>query len=85
MMTIKMMKGDGLADTHPNASFSLIQIGTKDLVSFFKESAPNGDFNEARPQTLRIDRDDGSTQQFTLAGNVYILSESGKTIASHGS
>ncbi len=81
MLTVKKMLGDGLEDTHPNASYSLIPLAQGESVSFAKGRDHLG--NEC--QQMSIERRDGPSEVHDLAGNVYILSDSGKTIASHGS
>lgn len=80
MLTIKKMLGDGQEDTHPNASFELIPMEPGDTVTFKKGRDHEG--NEC--QQMMLARRIGHSETHDLAGNVYVLSETGKTIASHG-
>lgn len=86
MLFVKMMSGEDLPDTHAHKGYSILQVTDLESIRFFREkqSPESGDFNEAHPYTMSIEREDETKQMFALSGNVYILSESGKTIASHG-
>lgn len=74
MLTVKMMSNEDLADSDPAKGFTLIQLDRLDHITFSK--------SEGR-QVFVIQRDSGGTVEYELEGNVYVLSESGKTIASH--
>lgn len=85
MLFIKMMSGEELPDTSLHKSFDLIQVPDLESISFSKEASDSGgDFNESHPYTMTIKRDGEVKVHYALSGNVYIMSEHGKTIATHG-
>lgn len=77
MLTVKMMSNEDLVDSDPAKGFTLIQLDRLDHVTFSKSRV-------RECQVMVIQRDSGGTAEYDLEGNVYILSESGKTVASHG-
>lgn len=86
MLTVKLMSDENMPDTDQLKSFQLIQVSDRESIHFFKEGVndQSGDFNAEYPYTLSIENADGVKVMYALKGNAYVISESGKTIASHG-
>ncbi|MBV8061443.1 MAG: hypothetical protein JO253_07990 [Alphaproteobacteria bacterium] len=87
MLYIKIMSDEESHDTYLGKNYSLIQIGDKDRIQFgeFGSLFPNPsnawDHNGA-PEVLIIIRENSTEQEtYALLGNVYIMNENGKTIA----
>jgi hypothetical protein len=86
MLTIKLMSNEShLDDTNPNKGFRLMQVPERSVIRFAKEdfAVGSGDFNEAYPYTLSIESEKDGVVLYALTGNVYVISESGKTIATY--
>lgn len=73
---VKLMSGENLPDDSPYKEFELIAFGAGDRVFFNKDE-------DGFDQCMVIFKDDTSMKR-KMYGNVYIMSESGKTIASRG-
>lgn len=80
MVTVKKMLKSEYEDAHPYASFALIPILPGESL-LFKGGA---DHNGQPCQQMVIEKPIGPPETHDLAGKVYILSDSGKTIATHG-
>lgn len=83
MLYVKMMSAeDDTPDTDARKDYTLFTVGDSDVLSFYKDWPDGG----GKPShVLHIERANGPIQSHELTGNVYIMNESGKTIASHGS
>lgn len=77
-MYVKMMSDENLPDTDSRKSFKL--LSGVDTVTFNRSpEAPT----EAGP-TAYIVFKDGTNESFLLAGNVYVMTDEGKTIEKFG-
>ncbi len=80
MLIVKLMSDENVPDDHHSKNYELVQVGNKDKLEFRRKQVLETGTNF----TLLIFREDGSTSAFPLKGNAYVMSESGKTISSHG-
>jgi hypothetical protein len=74
---LKVMSGEPLADNDPFKGFKAISLGDGSSVEFKK----NEEGFDVAVVSNPLHADD---QTFLLDGNAYVLSNSGKTVASHG-
>jgi hypothetical protein len=82
MLYVKMMSNERFADNHPNKNYTLWSVNDADEISFNWSPGDNPD--SPHLPAIFISKDDGSVIEKVLTGNVYIMNEAGKTIASHG-
>lgn len=84
MLYVKMMTDSrsSLADDHPHKRFTIIPVKDTEELTF--DASPGADEHAPHVPTLFIKREDGSYTERVLTGNVYVMNEAGKTIASHG-
>ena len=73
---VKLMSGENLPDADPYKGFEVVSLGHGESVTFQK----NGDGED----TCVITCCDSANIERVMYGNVYVISESGKTVASHG-
>lgn len=71
MLTLKIMSGQDLADSHPSKAYLLVHLGEGSSIAFNHE----GD----QPKVQTVDAE-GNSEVFSPEGNCYVL-EGGKTIA----
>ena len=84
---VKMMGGDDLPDTHPSKGFSLLTLREGEKVTFRKANKDDGSPNGASVENGHVmvhDLANGDRETYDLAGNVYVMNDAGKTIASYG-
>lgn len=79
MLYVKMMSGQNLQDNHQDKNFTIYHVNESDELSF--DFLADGD---THVPALFISKADGTVFEKVLTGNVYIMNEAGKTIASHG-
>lgn len=89
MLYLKIMSNSLLPDDHADKSFRLVPVANDEELSFTEPCPPCAeDLREADyvPRGLviyaEIRRPDGSTREYALTGNAYVMNEHGKTIAS---
>lgn len=83
MLFLKMMSDEDLPDTSSTKGYTIIQLEDLEAVRFYKEDPKSsGDFNTEYPYSMSIERDSEVKRIYALKGNVYVMSERGKTIAS---
>ena len=82
MLYIKMMADEDKPDTDQWKDYTMFTVESNETFSFEKEHVDAA--NRVR-YYLQISKKDGSFISTALTGNVYIMNEQGKTIASHGS
>jgi hypothetical protein len=81
MLYVKMMSAEDCPDCDAWKDYKLFTVGDTDTFSFYKDWQDG----ESKPRhVLHIARADGTINSEMLSGNVYIMNEAGKTIASHG-
>lgn len=73
MLTLKMMGGENLADSHPSKSFTLVHIPNRSSINFGR--GPGG------VPEIHVADIEGEVETFSPCGNTYVL-EGGKTVAS---
>lgn len=88
MLYVKIMSGEDMDDTSPSKHYSIIPIENNQVMQFvdnplFQERQPPDSPGVPRFLML-VNSPDGSDETHPLFGNAYVMSESGKTIASHG-
>lgn len=88
MLYIKMMSSEDLPDDDPHKNFILLTAGDKDIVSFGvlnkNEGEPEPE-TEYNTNTVFITRyGEPAFESYPMKGNVYIMNQNGKTIASRG-
>lgn len=79
---LKLMSDDGRPDTDPFKHFVLYTLQDGAVVSFDRYT---GERVDVRYEANIMFNGDGFNGVLPLLGNAYVMSESGKTIASHGS
>ena len=79
MLTLKIMSEQNLPDDSPEKDFTLIQIADSESLSFV---AVTDHYLYDTKVLARVDKPDGSSNEFPLTGNAYVLNANGKTIAS---
>lgn len=73
---LKIMSGENKPDHDPYKGFELHVLGAGSKVQFKR--------NEQLLDVAVISNPDHGTEEYLLTGNAYVLSESGKSVASHG-
>lgn len=82
-MYVKLMSDQNLPDNDSRKSFRL--LANVEAVFFNRHpEAPEGPEGKDWPPTAYMTFSDGTQEGFALVGNVYILSDSGKTIEKFG-
>ena len=82
MLYVKMMSDERFADNQPNKNYTLWSVNDSDEISF--DWLPGNSTESPHVPAIFIKKDDGTVIEKVLTGNVYIMNEAGKTIASHG-
>lgn len=82
MLFIKMMSTlpigvQGLPDDHPDAGFTLITVGDKDIVTQCTRDI--GEATSQKQNVLEV-ASGGYVTEWPLVGNAYIMNEQGKTL-----
>lgn len=77
MLYVKMMSDEDMPDESTQKCYQLLPVGDHDELSFY--STDGGE-----SKCLDITKQDGTVITRNLIGNVYVMNESGKTIASQG-
>lgn len=72
MLTLKIMSGQDVADSHPSKAYLLIHLGEGTSIAFSHE--------DGQPKVETVDQE-GNTEVLYPEGNCYVL-EGGKTVAS---
>lgn len=90
MLYVKIMSDELLPDTDPNKHYSIIPIQNDETMQFvdigpiqLESGLPPTGLRQPR-FSLLVNGPDGGNETHHLWGNAYVMSESGKTIASHG-
>ncbi len=88
MLYVKIMSDQDLPDTNPWHTYSIITVADRQKIQFVQNNVPEGqvgNYPGMRYSLIITDKDGISNcEEYPLTGNVYILNEAGKTIASHG-
>lgn len=83
MLYVKIMSGEDWPDTSPFKNFVIIPVANTAVMAFINN--PNWELGSKEPRVLlRIEAEDSSIEHHEMFGNAYVMSENGKTIASHG-
>lgn len=90
MLYVKIMSGEPMEDTNPYKGFRIIPVGNDRTIQFTENPFWRGigltsDCPTVERFQLHVVSPEGSSETYALSGNAYVLSENGKTIASHGS
>lgn len=90
MLYIKMMSDEDMADVCPFKNFTIIPVGSKETFQFGEfgpafENKYIDDYAErargGNREVLSIIRENGDVESLRITGNVYVMNEAGKTIA----
>lgn len=87
MLYVKIMSGEDLPDTDPYKHYSIIPVENNEVMQFVDNPLyvpKNGDVPTSVRYHMLVTAPDGSSETHPLHGNAYVMSESGKTISSHG-
>lgn len=80
MLYLKFMSGENLADNESTKGFMLVTVGSNDRLLFGTDSVgPAGEAHHD-PNVLRVVRADGTSEDYAMTGNVYVMNQAGKTI-----
>lgn len=88
MLYVKIMSDEDLPDTDPYKNYVIVPVANNEVMRF----APNTnlvDGDRLRPLkepkfVLEVHAPEGGIETHELTGNAYVMTESGKTISSHG-
>ncbi len=92
MLYVKIMSGEPMEDSSPYKGFRIIPVENNRTIQFCENPFWNGlgqskSVNDPCPTIeryqLHVTSPEGSSETYALSGNAYVLSENGKTIASH--
>lgn len=92
MLYVKIMSAEALEDTNPYKHFQIVPIDNKATIQFVDNPfyVPPGSVGTCSESPtmerfrLVVTSPEGSSETYALFGNAYVMSENGKTIASHG-
>jgi hypothetical protein len=94
MLYVKIMSGEDLPDTDPRKHYVIVPIQGDEVMRFVDNSEYIVAEGSApfKPETqpsiarylLEVHGPEGGCETHALTGNAYVMTESGKTIASHG-
>jgi len=89
MLYVKIMSGEDLPDTNPHKNYSIIPVEKDQVMQFvinplWQQDPLTGESPATEKYHLIINSPDGSDETHPLWGNAYVMTETGKTIATHG-
>lgn len=83
MLYVKIMSNQDLPDTDQNHNFTIVPVENNEVMEFVQDLDPKTDTSPR--YALRVHSPEGGYETHPLTGNAYVMNESGKTIATHGS
>lgn len=83
MLYVKIMSDEDLSDENSNKNFTLLQVDSISALHF-RKVIDDPLLQYPYELEIRATDDRALTTSYALMGNVYVMNESGKTIASHG-
>jgi len=90
MLYVKIMSGEKIPDTSPYKGYKVVTVQNDQNIQFYTNPDIErlGALPEGAPSIahflMSVTKSDGSEENYELFGNAYVMTESGKTIASHG-
>lgn len=88
MLYVKIMSGQDLPDTDPWKHYTIVPVQNNEVMQFV-DNPLYGPAKDGDPEVCRffmhVHGPEGGHETHDLSGNAYVMTESGKTIASHGS
>jgi len=88
MLYVKIMSDEDLPDTDPFKHYTIVPVENSEVMRFAENTNLTDGTKLARinePRfVLEVHAPEGGIQTHELFGNAYVMTESGKTIASHG-
>lgn len=87
MLYVKIMSGEDLPDTDQFKNYVIVPVQNNEVMQFVDNHlyAPPKDNCPSVPKyLLEVHGPEGGCETHELSGNAYVMTESGKTIASHG-
>lgn len=87
MLYVKIMSGEDLPDTDSYKNYVIVPVQNNEVMQFVDNPlyAPPKDNCPSVPKYfLEVHGPEGGCETHDLSGNAYVMTESGKTIASHG-
>jgi hypothetical protein len=83
MLYVKIMSDEDLDDTQPYKNYTIVPIANNEVMRFIANPESGTDREYAR-YVLEVHAPEGGIETHELTGNAYVMTESGKTMASHG-
>lgn len=84
MLYVKIMGQEDISDTDQWANYTIVPVANNEVMKFRKNPAGSSSGQESR-FILEVHAPEGGIETHELTGNAYVMTESGKTIATHGS
>lgn len=94
MLYVKIMSGEDMSDTDPHKNFLIVPVERCEVMQFVDNPEWLVRESRTKQQTapepticryqLQVHAPEGGIETHDLSGNAYVMSESGKTIATHG-
>lgn len=83
MLYVKIMSGQDLTDTDQYHCYTIVPVANNEVMRF-KENPVRSTGPEDCRFILEVHAPEGGIETHELTGNAYVMTESGKTISSHG-
>lgn len=87
MLYVKIMSGEDIPDTDPYKNYTIVPIQNNEVMQFVDNplyQPPTAGVPTHCRYFLQVHGPEGGCETHDLSGNAYVMTESGKTIASHG-
>lgn len=85
MLYVKIMSDEDLPDTDPYKHYVIVPVENNEVIRFCTNEGGEPVISDLPRYLLEVHSPTGGIETHPLTGNAYVMSESGKTIASHGS
>lgn len=83
MLYVKIMSDEDMPDTDPYKNYRIVPVERNEVMQFVPNPIKSTDGSEPRFM-LEVHGPEGGIETHHLSGNAYVMTENGKTIASHG-
>ncbi len=83
MLYVKIMSGEDKVDTDPCKHYTIVPVANNEVMRFLENPVRSSGIEDVR-YILEVHAPDGGIETHELTGNAYVMTESGKTISSHG-
>lgn len=82
MLYVKIMSGEDVPDTDQYKNYTIVPVANNEVMRFCENAEGKGP--DIPRYMLEVHAPEGGIEGHPLTGNAYVMSESGKTIATHG-